>query len=757
MKKGWQKLLILLSAGFLPVFILESLVRMDALRALGWMLREPLPFFLTWLLFVGICCLLYVFRSHRVQMILYTILCFLCAMLGLSNHYKMAFRLEPVLITDVTQLSEAMNVMEGSGFNINIWAFVAAGVIAVLFIAAGCIFIRTKTEKTEWWKALVGLVLVIATPMLFRFQTPAGIERLDLIHQAEHKGCLYTAVAAEKLRLSSRAENYSQQSVEEAYQAIEGEKSATRAAYKPNIILVLGESFVDQPTLSRYVDFTDTLMPFYQELMPRCITGTINVPKVGGGTSETEFEVLTGICSRYSCNPYTMGLPPVNSVASILRGKGYRASAIHWHEGVYYNRFRNHAQLGFNSLMTTDTSNRHFTIRGTYVSDQDHFDSALAQMSRTDERDFIFLITMQNHGGYTYSDFRKKYGADTPFSNSFSATAELNLANYCYLLRETDKALENWITQLEEYPEPVVVVYFSDHLPPFGRDVYEELGIPLSGDEVHRVPYFIWSNQDDLAGNEDMYAYQLMPYVLETLGINDDPFFHHVEKLRQDGNHRDETYDLLSYDAVFGQQYAYRYAGISPKNDDFHPGGEMLLEGLAAEKFGDRIYFEPLLADPDQKYVLLVNGTECRQNYLAVSQEPVTIQCQLSVGGNLANQSQTLTYKSTSDLLAQAQPMNYHAVSVAKTTYELEKDLWTKGYRIFRSKDSFGESATLLLAGDRVIMPTAPENIDGGWQYAIDADGTLLISLPIDALNSRSGKDVQDFFKGLQAVLICFE
>lgn len=757
MKKWWQRLLLLLLAGFIPVFILESLARMNVLETLWWMIRDFPMFLVNLLLFTGVCLVLCLFRSHKVQACLYSLVCLFCALLGLSNYYKIIFRLEPVLITDVTQLGEAMTVMGGNDFSINVWLFVAAAVLAVAAIVLSCIFLKGKTKRWGWWKALIGLALVMFIPTQCTFANSNTLNRFDLVDHAEHSGHLYTAIAADNYRLRQKVENYGQETVEASYQAIEEATPKSTATVKPNIILVLGESFTDQEMLSRYVDFTDTLMPFYEQLMPQCITGKVYVPKVGGGTSETEFEVLTGMRSQYSYNPYTMGLPPINSAASILREKGYTASAIHWHVGVFYNRFRNHAQLGFDSLCTTDTTDLGFTTKGTYISDEDHFDASVQQMQRTENEDFIFLITMQNHGGYNYSDFREKYGSDTPFTNQYSDNTELTLANYCYLLRETDKAFEKWIHQLEEFPEPVVVVYFSDHLAPLGKDVFEEIGIPLSGDVVHQVPYFIWSNQGDLKGQEDLYAYQLMPYVLEKLGMNDDPFFHHVEALRQSGENEDETYDLLSYDAIFGEQYAYQYAGLTPQNENFKTGGEMELSGVEAAQFGDRIYFRPLLSRPEQKYVLMVNGAECRQNYLAISEKPITIQCLLYRNGSLVNQSQTLTYQSTDDLLARAEPVNYHAVSVARTGYELKDDVWTRGYRVYRSRDTFEEGYTLLLAGDRVILPTTPGGINGGWQYAIDEDGTLLISLPIDELNSRSGKDVQDFFKGLQAALICFE
>lgn len=759
--KWWQKLLILLGAAIFPVFVLESLARMSVIKTLWWMIRDPLMFLTNTLLFAGTCLFLCVFRSHKVKASLYAVICLFCALLGLSNYYKITFRLEPVLVTDITQLREAVTVMGGNDFKINPWFFVTAGVLAIAAIVLSCIFLKGKSKKRYFIPAIIGLALLIFIPSQCTFEHSNTANRYDLVDHAEHSGCLYTAIAAENYRHRQKITDYSQSSVEEAYRTIQQSAPDKTAedAEKPNIILVLGESFTDQEMLSEYIDFTDTLMPFYEDFLSECLTGTVYVPKIGGGTSETEFEVLTAMRSQYSYNPYTMGLPPINSAASILRAKGYTASTIHWHEGVFYNRFRNHAMLGFDSICTKDTTDLGFTIKGTYISDEDHFDAVMQQMERSENRDFVFCITMQNHGGYNYSDFQERYGSDTPFTNSFSDNTELSVANYCYLLRETDAALEKWIGQLKSFPEPVMLVYFSDHLAPFGKDVFEELGIPLSGEKTHRVPYFIWSNQGDVTGRENLYSYQLMPFALEKAGLNDDPFFSYVEKLRKEGIHQDEIYNLLSYDSLFGKQYAYQFAGLTPQNDNILVGGEMDLQGISATQFGDWVFFNPILSRPEQRYVLLVNGKEAQHTYLPVSDDRLEIQCRLYRDGKQVNQSQILAFNGTDDLLAKAIPLEYHALSLAKSGYILEDDVWHKGYRIFHSKDSFENlSAGFVLKVDQqVILPSPSNSITDEWQYICQEDGTLLISVPIDEMNSRSGSDLQDFFKSRQAVLICFD
>ena len=62
-----------------------------------------------------------------------------------------------------------------------------------------------------------------------------------------------------------------------------------------------------------------------------------------------------------------MGLPPVSSLASVLRDRGYEATAIHWYNGVYYNRYHNLRMLGFDSFFTLDTTVTPFEKKGMFV------------------------------------------------------------------------------------------------------------------------------------------------------------------------------------------------------------------------------------------------------------------------------------------------------------------------------------------------------------------------------------------------------
>ena len=164
-----------------------------------------------------------------------------------------------------------------------------------------------------------GAALLMALPGLCTFSGAQGAGLYDLAAHARNEGTLYAMLAVENERRAARPDDYSEQAVAEAYASLAQGEAVQDG---PNVVVVLSESFVNGDWLGQYVHLTRELTPFFDELCAGCLSGNLYVPKLGGGTSETEFEVLTGVRSAYGVNPYAMGLPPMNSLASILRAQG---------------------------------------------------------------------------------------------------------------------------------------------------------------------------------------------------------------------------------------------------------------------------------------------------------------------------------------------------------------------------------------------------------------------------------------------------
>ena len=760
-----------LMAWFAPLcllWLLEGFSRGSVGSVPAWAVSQLLLFGMNYALYAAPCLLMCLIPSRRARLCGLLALGLLCALLGIVNRYKIFYRMEPLLFSDVTQLADARQAAAGLSLDIDyVEIIIVAAVFAALFAAAG-IGMRGRS-RCGALVPLLGAVVIAVLPPLSTFALANGRERYDMVDQACTDGALFTAIAMENHRRSLMRVDYDEPSVRDAYRALAEETPQAAADDPPNIIVVLSESFADEAWLRQYLDLNCELTPFYNQLIENCRRGRLYVPKLGGGTSETEFEVLTGLRSQYVVNPYSMGLPPVSSLASVLRDRGYEATAIHWYNGVYYNRYTNLRMLGFDSFFTLDTTVTPFEKKGMFVSDEEHYRAVLHQLSETEGRDFIFCLTMQNHGGYDYDDFRVTYGAQTPFSNQVSDRAAAILTNYCWLLRQSDAALEAFISQLSSLDEPTVVVFFGDHIPPLGSDVYEEIGISATGDAGHLTPYFIWSNDGSIApGETNLYSWQLGAYALELAGMNDDPFLAYVERLRAASGdvapeeltaaaESEPVYDLLSYDALFANQYAYDEGGLSPENEDFQIGGKMTLEGFDVAVLAGEVYFRPQLAVFDQAYLLEINGVLREMGRVAAdSAQELTLRCVLTVGDKRYNESNALVYAGAQELLEAGSPMAYDAYPLWETGFELVQSSWLQGYEIYKSTDTYPVSGgTALLSGDVHWEKQPTYGLTQAWQYGVDEDGHIWLTLNKSDLNGA--QDPAALLKTLGATLYAFE
>ncbi|NCB31767.1 MAG: hypothetical protein EOM66_10215, partial [Clostridia bacterium] len=400
------------------------------------------------------------------------------------------------------------------------------------------------------------------------------------------------------------------------------------------------------------------------------------------------------------------------------------------HTGVFYNRYENLRKMGFDAFYTLETVTRSFERVGSYVSDAEHYQSVLKTLRDTPARDMILCLTMQNHGGYTYWDFAREYGASPAFEGTYSADTQLALSNYCYLLERSDAALGDLITSLKAFEEPVWVVFFGDHLPPLGAQAYEELGLSLEGDAGHSVPYLIWSNRQNAPVKTDLKAYELPAYALSLCGLGQDPFFAHVEKLRAQGLEPDEVYERLSYDALFGAQYAYRAAAYSPEAPDYRVGGRMTLLGLKALKAGDGVLLEPVLQNSDQAYTLLVNGETFQQGH-PLPDGTLSVLCAMPDGrGRVLNESSELSYADAADLLNGAAALECEQVPLSSLQFELfRNELWSS-YCVFRSVETVSGLPLALTLEGKALQETPADSMNGAGQYSLyEGNGKLYWSV----------------------------
>ena len=254
---------------------------------------------------------------------------------------------------------------------------------------------------------------------------------------------------------------------------------------KPNIICIMNESLSDLKVLGS-LETNEDYMPFMRSLTENTIKGNLYVPVIGAGTSNTEFEFLTGHTTAFlpsGSNAYMLYIKnPIASLVSTLKGQGYSAAALHPYYADGWNRTKVYNYLGFNkftsleniidislmreyqangsdpnylqSLIEQNYPGENMLIRQ-YISDSYDYKLLIRDYEQRDKSVpfFCFNVTMQNHGGYTTSCVN--------FDESIYATSvskPYTKANkYLSLVKASDNAFKELIEYFKNVDEPTVI------------------------------------------------------------------------------------------------------------------------------------------------------------------------------------------------------------------------------------------------------------------------------------------------------------
>lgn len=226
-----------------------------------------------------------------------------------------------------------------------------------------------------------------------------------------------------------------------------------------------------------------------------CIVSNVT----GGGTTNTEFEFLTG-CSMANFGPgvypYTVyDLSRAEGLPRQFSALGYATTAMHPQIGTNWNRVNAYSDLGFDRFLTIEDFEGSDTLRG-HVTDRATYDKVLDVLASGSEPQFIFDVTMQNHSGYDTG----LLGEEDTTHLSIDGADDPLVDEYVSLIRHSDEDLEYFIERLRELDRPVVLVFFGDHQP-YLTQGYNDLWYP--GEDaaeharrVYQTDYVVWANYD---------------------------------------------------------------------------------------------------------------------------------------------------------------------------------------------------------------------------------------------------------------------
>ncbi|WP_180326713.1 LTA synthase family protein [Raoultibacter phocaeensis] len=452
----------------------------------------------------------FAFQQTKASAVAFLALCFIA---GTANYFVIAFKGQPVLPADIFALSTAAAVGGGYTYVINddiatAFAALAAGIVLVAYLP------KTKFAlKRGVANGAVALVCVLGFGAWFSsvdIEHAYGVQvdgwaasssysqqgsvlcflkRVQDLSPAAPEGYSHDA-AAEILSRYETSDDEARGTDETGY-GVDGEM--------PAVVAIMNETFSDLSLYPNLADIYDGPV-YFNSISDAYLKGTAYASALGAGTCNSEFEFLTGATMANlgdGVYPYMLyDLEGTGNLASYFNNLGYDTTAIHPADATNWRRDTVYSQLGFDEFFDVTDFEGADTLRG-FTTDKATYDLILERLATDENPQFIFDVTLQNHGGYDTGLIPNEMAVSVPLESD--RTAELEEFVSC--IRQSDLDLQYLIEGLSELDRPVVLCIFGDHQPgfsdwlaslAFGKDVSD-----FTLEEVqarYEVPYLIWTN-----------------------------------------------------------------------------------------------------------------------------------------------------------------------------------------------------------------------------------------------------------------------
>ena len=547
----------------------------SVLAMLGKMLRQPLILFLNWLpIALLTAAFAFAFRNVFFSSALVGLI---AGAMSLINRVKLTIRGEPFVPRDISLIKEAADAAGSYDMTLPWFQIGCLVVMTAVFIVLGVLLPLKKSEDAPKKRGalvrVMGFVLCLAvlvgavglvyssTDLYNSFKTT---EPYNLSSVNNELGFAYYFCYHFSTYKIEKPEGFDR---DEAASWETGYESAPDAA-DVNVVFVMNEAFSDILNEDVFVfPEGENPMEVYNTLAEgeNAWAGHIVVPYFAGGTADTEFDVASGMQTNL-LNPAAPSLTAfrtvnrdLDSIFRIFGADGYTSCFMHPGQSWFYNRENVYDWFGADESFFVEDFDAEY--KGSWVTDE----SVLRELvSRFEEKsaggglDFTYAVTIQNHMSYTAEKYGDYVCPEVETTAELSPEIQTAVNVYAEGIRDANAMLEDLTEFYSEQSEPVLLVFFGDHLPYLGdnRQGYAELGLPaasVTGGEdpfaAYTAPVLFWCNDAaaealdfanaiealDLPADGRISACYLGAVVLELTGRGEvSPWFAFLNEMRRE-------------------------------------------------------------------------------------------------------------------------------------------------------------------------------------------------------------------------------
>ena len=478
--------------------------------------------------------------------------------IALVNYYKIQFRGDPFLASDLRLATEAGDMM--GHYTLEFSPVVQRTLLMVLVGLVLALVLRPRRLRV-WKLRLFGLVSAAAILMTAQMalycneelylRTEADEDWINLWSDTEvylARGSVYSFLYSVQNLFPKPPEAYDP----ETAQAILEEYTEMDIPQEKqvNVVGIMLEAFCDLTDFPVLAE-KETVQAVYEPLHAleeQSVSGDLITNIFAGGTVDTEWAFLTGFSQHEEFDR------PTDSYVWYFDRQGYLTRGSHPGYGWFYNRETVNEYLGFQEYWFTENHYGELVdpVGAVWNSDSILMEEIVRdlqeQLEIGEQPVFSFSVSYQNHGPYEAGWTSNEVYLDPEITGLSEQTCNI-FNNYLHGINMTITAITNMVQQLEEMEEPVVLVLFGDHKPWGGNDnsAYAEIesNFDLSTlDGMYRyyaTPYLIWANsaaketldQDFQGDGGDFSPCFLMNELFEQCGWTGPAFLQYAEEIRQ--------------------------------------------------------------------------------------------------------------------------------------------------------------------------------------------------------------------------------
>ena len=518
-------------------------------------------------------------------------------LIAITNYYVIEFHGGPLSFLELKNAATAANVMGSYTLE---FTPVISGILALgaIELAISFLGLRTMQKRSVFgkrsWKRSLGLLVAAALIVFFGYASPNAVKPAHVLiwnWTTAYPYYGYVPCTVDTLQtcfnLIEKPEGYSEERLADIDMPSQVSQTAT-----PDIVLILNETFYDLHQASYFATDVDYMQGINS--LDGAITGYAVVPSIGGGTNKSEYELLTGNSMAplaLSGSPFfTVDMTEAPSLVTMLKAQGYETTACHPSNAVNYSRNSAYPAMGFDHVYFIDSFEDLESPRDRwYESDESTYANAIrwyeenraaAAEEGIDRPQFMYCLTIQNHGNWSSSD--DSYDTVHAIGNFGGYNDDVN--EYLTGIAESDAAFVKLVDYFAHSDRPTIVCMAGDHSPSFAASIadtetYSEDELDLL---LRATPYVIWANFDLADSGIDMLEYVSMNHLPATVaqlaGVGLSPYYAFQLELMQAfpvitafGAYYDSEGNRYSYeDGCNAQVMNYRfldYANIMGEGD----------------------------------------------------------------------------------------------------------------------------------------------------------------------------------------------